>query len=154
MVQAPEIFRGDPYNLKADVYSFSLLCHEVLTLERPYSDIPHGYHDKLVFHEGCRPELSMEWPNDLRFFLKVGWSENIRKRPEMEHIPAALRDVILPQLLPPTKYKNNPQFQKSILRKKKAKQVQPTKMAYNQTFLTHCQQQQQQGPLRNIQGAT
>ena len=31
---APEVAMGKSYNLTADVYSFSLLCHELLSLEQ------------------------------------------------------------------------------------------------------------------------
>lgn len=41
--QAPEVGRGDPYNLKAEVYSFGLICWEIWTLEKPYGvDLQQG----------------------------------------------------------------------------------------------------------------
>lgn len=36
---APEVLRGEPYSEKCDVWSYGVVLHELLTRERPYSDI-------------------------------------------------------------------------------------------------------------------
>ena len=35
---APEVLENKAYNLKADVYTFSLVVWAILTLEKPYGD--------------------------------------------------------------------------------------------------------------------
>merc|ERR1711907_865785 len=39
----------EPYNLKTDVYSYGLLFHQVLTMEKPFDDIDDEDHDSFVF---------------------------------------------------------------------------------------------------------
>jgi len=81
---APEIAKGERYNLKADVYSYSLICHEVLTLKKPYGTIASAKHDEAVFHKGLRPEIPKSWPLGFANFLKRSWSTDISGRPTME----------------------------------------------------------------------
>lgn len=81
---APEIAKGEPYNLKADVYSYSLICHEVMTLKKPFGTIASAKHDQAVFFDGVRPEISKSWPIGFANFLKRSWSTNVSGRPTME----------------------------------------------------------------------
>lgn len=81
---APEIAKGEFYNLKADVYSYSLICHEVLSLKKPFGNIASAKHDQAVFYDGVRPEIPRSWPRGFADFLKRSWSSDIRARPTME----------------------------------------------------------------------
>lgn len=36
---APELVKHEPYNIKADIYSWAILSWEILAVERPYADI-------------------------------------------------------------------------------------------------------------------
>jgi serine/threonine protein kinase len=81
---SPECARGEEYNLKADVYTFALLCHELISLEKPYDDLPSGQHDELVFFAGVRPIVPNAWPQEVRSLLQRCWSDGISSRPTME----------------------------------------------------------------------
>ncbi|CAJ1949707.1 unnamed protein product [Cylindrotheca closterium] len=81
---APEIAKGEPYNLKADVYSYSLICHEVMTLKKPFGTIASAKHDQAVFYDGVRPEVLKSWPRGFVNLLKRSWSTDVVGRPTME----------------------------------------------------------------------
>lgn len=81
---SPECARGEPYNTKADVYSFGLVFHEVLSLERPFSkNLDAEDHYRSVYLKHRRPFLPKHWPRPLRNFIKNCWSDSISNRPTM-----------------------------------------------------------------------
>lgn len=87
---APEIARGDPYNLKADVYSFAILLYEVLNLSKAW----HGFQPQeiktKVLTRKQRPLVSMFWPAPLRDLLKSTWSDTPGGRLSMTHVQSIL----------------------------------------------------------------
>lgn len=83
---SPEVARREPYNLKADVYSFAVLSHQIMTLQKPYDDITDEDHDELVFYKGVRPFLPLGLPAHTRDLLSKAWSHNISERPNMETV--------------------------------------------------------------------
>ena len=84
---SPECARGEPYNTKADVYSFGLLFHEVLSLEIPFSKtIDAEDHYQSVYLKHQRPSLPKEWPKSLRNLIRNCWSNSISNRPTMEKV--------------------------------------------------------------------
>eukprot|EP00934_Nitzschia_sp_Nitz4_P001354 Nitzschia sp. Nitz4//scaffold285_size24199//14028//15328//NITZ4_008424-RA/size24199-processed-gene-0.5-mRNA-1//1//CDS//3329545713//1354//frame0 len=91
---APECARGEPYNAKADVYSFALLCHEIYSLQKPYDDVPPELHDDLVFLQGARPCLNPTWPQPFRHLLHNAWSPSIYDRPTMHQLQLQFSTVM------------------------------------------------------------
>lgn len=87
---SPEVAKREPYNLKADVYSYAVLAHQILTLQKPYDDITDDDHDELVFFKGVRPFIPAGLPNNTRELLGRAWSQNISDRPNMETIRQAM----------------------------------------------------------------
>jgi len=83
---SPEVARREPYNLKADVYSYAVLTHQIITLQKPYDDITDDDHDELVFFKGVRPFLPVALPMHTKDLLAKSWSMNISDRPNMETI--------------------------------------------------------------------
>lgn len=83
---SPEVARREPYNLKADVYSFAVLSHQIITLQKPYDDVTDEDHDELVFYKGVRPFLPVGLPAHSRDLLHKAWSHNISERPNMETV--------------------------------------------------------------------
>ena len=82
---SPECARGEPYNAKADVYAFGLVCHEILSAKLPFSEFDRSEdHYQSVFLEHTRPNLPWRWPRALRNFLGNCWSNGISNRPTME----------------------------------------------------------------------
>ena len=104
---APEIARGELYNLRSEVYTVCLLVHEVLTLQKPYDELAPEDHSKLVHFDlpGYRPPIFSEWdwPAELQECLHLGWG-NITHRPSMKDVHSVLKKAlpkICPELLQP-----------------------------------------------------
>lgn len=103
---APEIARGEPYNLKSEVYTVTLLVHEVLTLQKPYEELAPEDHGKLVHFDlpGYRPPIFSEWkwPAELEDALHKGFGD-ITQRPSMKELHSVLKKALpklCPELLP------------------------------------------------------
>ena len=98
---APEIARGEAYNLRSEVYTVCLLIHEVLTLTKPYDELPPEHHGQSVHFDipGYRPPIReiWNWPTELRQLLERGWGD-IRQRPSMKEVHSVLKRA-LPKLL-------------------------------------------------------
>jgi len=86
---SPECARREPYNLKADVYSFAVLAHQILTLQKPYDDVTDEDHDELVFVKGVRPFIPVGLPNTTKELFNYSWSHTISERPNMETVRQA-----------------------------------------------------------------
>jgi len=92
---APEVGRSMPYNLSADVYSFSTLMWELCTLEQPYSGMTPTTHRELVINGPYRPPIDEDWPINLRRIMERGWSGDINERPSMmDYCTALEREIV------------------------------------------------------------
>jgi len=93
---APEVFKGELYNEKCDVYSFTVLLWEILTCKRPYSKVATDYDKfvKRVFVDGNRPSLPRAWSKRLRDDLfKLGWHTDVSKRLDIRKVENILRHL-------------------------------------------------------------
>lgn len=61
---APEVTNGEQYNEKCDVFSFSIIMFEVLTLLEPYQGIPRF---NIEVQVAKRPDLRPQVPDDVQF---------------------------------------------------------------------------------------
>jgi serine/threonine protein kinase len=91
---SPEVFLGKPYNLKADVYSFSIVLHELISLETPYRMYNAALHEMMVCHEGMRPRIPSWWPDELQVLLETGWAANPRERHSIKQVCLCLKEFI------------------------------------------------------------
>eukprot|EP00540_Astrosyne_radiata_P010662 CAMPEP_0116847742 /NCGR_PEP_ID=MMETSP0418-20121206/14601_1 /TAXON_ID=1158023 /ORGANISM="Astrosyne radiata, Strain 13vi08-1A" /LENGTH=406 /DNA_ID=CAMNT_0004479217 /DNA_START=40 /DNA_END=1261 /DNA_ORIENTATION=+ len=83
---APEVRRKQPYNQKADVYSFGMVLLEILSLNQPeYSQEENEY----VKQVPCQC-----WPEPLRQLVIRTTTEDMTKRPTM----AEVRDELIQQV--------------------------------------------------------
>jgi serine/threonine protein kinase len=88
---APEVGLRKPYNLKADVYSWSMLMWYIMALEPPMGMYtPTMFMDR-VFRKGVRPMVNCKWPEKLGELMKACWSETIDERPSFQTIMISLR---------------------------------------------------------------
>eukprot|EP00535_Pseudo-nitzschia_heimii_P002556 CAMPEP_0197176242 /NCGR_PEP_ID=MMETSP1423-20130617/2239_1 /TAXON_ID=476441 /ORGANISM="Pseudo-nitzschia heimii, Strain UNC1101" /LENGTH=429 /DNA_ID=CAMNT_0042625589 /DNA_START=285 /DNA_END=1574 /DNA_ORIENTATION=+ len=90
---AVEVIRKDPYNLKADVFSYSILLWEIMALAKPYDGLLGPQVKESVSLFGERPSVPRSWPVAIRRLLRRGWSESISNRPTMENILDTLTKV-------------------------------------------------------------
>jgi len=89
---APEVARFEPYNLKADVYSFSILLYEILALVKPFANFNPETMNQKVFHEhGVRPKLNpSSWPAGITNILQECMCYDIALRPTMGEVHEVL----------------------------------------------------------------
>jgi len=93
---APEVALGLPYNELCDVYSFSLLLWELLSLQKPYPNLSPASMRESVWHDASpeRPRIhSTTWPMSIQDLLQRGWSPILSKRPPMNTITLLLGNV-------------------------------------------------------------
>ncbi|KAL7526513.1 hypothetical protein ACHAXR_001521 [Thalassiosira sp. AJA248-18] len=79
---APELLRGEEYNLKADVYSFAIILWEMLAGQQPYAFVRNR--NQLVHHvvqEQGRPGVDSRWPAKIKNVLESSFGDKIEIRP-------------------------------------------------------------------------
>lgn len=96
---APEVANGHPYNLKVDVYCFSLIWWQVMALRKPYGN----YTDEMslshaVFTRGERPPIkkrSDSFSPATGRLLQQGWDGNVQKRADIRTLKRGIRAEIV-----------------------------------------------------------
>lgn len=91
---AVEVIRKEPYNLRADVFSYSILLWEIMALTKPYEGLLGNQVKESVSLFGERPLVPRSWPVAIRRLLRRGWSESISNRPTMDEIHKTLTKVL------------------------------------------------------------
>jgi hypothetical protein len=95
--RAPEVFEveenREKYTKSADVYSFSMLCFEVLTGDVPFKDKPLGTLLQSI-RDGVRPQLPHAdyCPDYLSALIEKCWATNAVERPQFPVICQLLVD--------------------------------------------------------------
>lgn len=90
---AVEVIQKKRYNLKADVFSFSILLWEIIAMLKPYNGLPGPQVKEMVSLRGTRPAVPWSWPFRLRKLLKGGWSKNHIERPTMKNVKSTLENI-------------------------------------------------------------
>ena len=91
---AVEVIRKEPYNLKADVFSYSILLWEILALTKPYEGLLGPQVKESVSVYGERPTVPRSWPVAIRRLLRSGWGESMENRPTMDELYEVLEKEI------------------------------------------------------------
>mmetsp|Transcript_22856 Transcript_22856/g.34660 ORF Transcript_22856/g.34660 Transcript_22856/m.34660 type:complete len:367 (+) Transcript_22856:145-1245(+) len=87
---SPECAMSRKYGMASDVYSFTLLLWEILTLEVPFREMSRAeILDQLECGDYELP-LQEYWPSDLKKCIKNGFSSVISKRPTIETMHSTL----------------------------------------------------------------
>ncbi|PRW56562.1 serine threonine- kinase CTR1-like isoform X1 [Chlorella sorokiniana] len=92
---APETFDGKRVNEKVDVYSFAILCWEMLTGRVPWREL--AGHMQIIFQVGVmrqRLPLPDTCPPFLRALIEECWEEDPAARPAFPAIRQRLREEI------------------------------------------------------------
>ena len=114
---APEVYKGEPYNTSADIYSFSIMLWEILTMKKPYDGFNDQQHAKLVFYGTYRPDITTNSiPKLLGSVLESGWSSDLHKRPNFETIQKVLSDLISLSQVQSNPQINNFDFESLIMK--------------------------------------
>ncbi|XP_065841485.1 uncharacterized protein [Oscarella lobularis] len=103
LFRAPEIIRGEAYNIAVDVYSYGITLWEIMTAKYPYVE---KFEQKLtvtdildlVVNTGVRPEIPVHCTEDLTKLAISCWNENPLERPTFEKIVPTLEGIWLSQV--------------------------------------------------------
>eukprot|EP01122_Echinamoeba_exundans_P014271 TRINITY_DN6425_c0_g1_i1.p1 TRINITY_DN6425_c0_g1~~TRINITY_DN6425_c0_g1_i1.p1 ORF type:complete len:771 (+),score=146.46 TRINITY_DN6425_c0_g1_i1:137-2449(+) len=77
---APEVFDNQPYDSKADIYSFGIIMWELYTKQTPFADV-NAFEIPRVVTRGDRPPIPKEMPKDYAKLMKQCWHAKPSKRP-------------------------------------------------------------------------
>jgi len=102
---APEVANYRPYNLKADVYGFTMVMYETLALKKPFEGYTPDMLQEKVFNCnggkcGARPKLfslAVTLSDDVVKLLHNGWAHNMKLRPTMQEAHVILRKAVKKQ---------------------------------------------------------
>lgn len=83
---SPEVYLGKHYNVKADTYSWAIVFHSMITLQRPFEMYNAELHKVMVCEEGIRPTIYKEWPHPIQQLLSTGWTGQSSHRPSMKEV--------------------------------------------------------------------
>ena len=79
------------YPLKCDIYSYAMVCYEVLTGCLPYSNCYNAIDMMKMVLKGERPGLPKDCPPRLKALIENCWDQNPRKRPGFDEICLELK---------------------------------------------------------------
>lgn len=93
---APEMIKNEPYDEKADVYSFGICLWELYTRKIPYRDLglsPSHLVVKVV-REALRPPLHRAMPEPYVNLVEKCWHPKPKHRPTFDQILATLEEFL------------------------------------------------------------
>lgn len=91
---APEVALGQPYNDKADLYSFGVLMWQMASDEVPFAGASKADYLKFACAQGDRPNMVYSWPKEFKALVAACWHEDSRQRPSFKEVVAALDALI------------------------------------------------------------
>lgn len=94
MYMAPEVVKGEKYNLSADVYSFGLILWQLCALDDPYTYMDINDHMDYVVNWNFRPKVDDTWPSALCLMMEMCWSKDLFVRPVMKEVYKVLTKEI------------------------------------------------------------
>ncbi|XP_077567606.1 mitogen-activated protein kinase kinase kinase 7 isoform X2 [Stigmatopora nigra] len=84
---APEVFEGNNYSEKCDVFSWGIILWEVVTRRKPFDEIGGpAFRIMWAVHNGTRPPMIKTLPKPIENLMTSCWSKDPSKRPSMEEI--------------------------------------------------------------------
>ncbi|KAF0895878.1 hypothetical protein E2562_016601 [Oryza meyeriana var. granulata] len=89
---APEVISHEPYNNKADVYSFSIVLWELMTSKIPYKDLS-PLQAAVGVRQGLRPQLPENAHPRLLNLMQRCWQAVASHRPSFSDIITELEDI-------------------------------------------------------------
>mmetsp|Transcript_26174 Transcript_26174/g.36902 ORF Transcript_26174/g.36902 Transcript_26174/m.36902 type:complete len:176 (-) Transcript_26174:135-662(-) len=95
---APEVAMGKPYNAKGDIYSFSLIAYQIMSLQaKIFNNFTISKMMDQVVKQGKRPLFplsSRTWPDSICLLIKAGWMSDFRERPTAKAMHHTLKHVL------------------------------------------------------------
>mmetsp|Transcript_13847 Transcript_13847/g.38050 ORF Transcript_13847/g.38050 Transcript_13847/m.38050 type:complete len:203 (-) Transcript_13847:1215-1823(-) len=91
---APEVGLRQPYNLSADIYSWSMIMWFILALEPPFAFYTQDMLYDRVLHRGSRPAVFRSWPSEVAAIMQRAWDTNIANRPSFGEIKLVVKQEL------------------------------------------------------------
>jgi serine/threonine protein kinase len=89
----PEVLANQSYNEKADVYSYGIICWELLTRECPYDKMTPIQCALAVLNRNQRPEIPKWCPPALQALIRSCIKKDPDERPSFTDILDALDKI-------------------------------------------------------------
>lgn len=86
---APEVFEKQPYDTKADVYSFGIVMWELYTKQIPFQDL-NTFEIPIAVIKGDRPAIPKDCPKEYAKIMQLCWHKKPSKRPTFQKIVKSL----------------------------------------------------------------
>jgi serine/threonine protein kinase len=118
---APEIFNGEEYTFKSDIYSIAMLMWEISSEQPPFMNYEHGHDLAINIVNGMRPKIISEIPLKYKILMEQCWDADPLKRPNTNTLLNKMREEKLSYFIKITQM--NYLSQKQILIKKRVIQV-------------------------------
>ena len=83
---APELFVGDAYSQKSDIYAFGILMWEISSREKPFHELVHDKLLALRIFKGLRPTITNDTPQFYRDLMQKCWHSDPTQRPTAKEI--------------------------------------------------------------------
>lgn len=92
---APEVAKQQPYNHKADVYSFGVILWEMLAGKKSFNGMrTEEEYFGFVVKSGGRPPFHDDWSITLCSLISDCWHSDLNKRPDFEQIITRLDKLL------------------------------------------------------------
>lgn len=92
---APEVFEGEDYSEKCDVFSWGIILWEVLTRRKPFDEIGGpAFRIMWAVHTGTRPPLIQGCPRPIEELMTKCWSKESSHRPSMHEVVNAMNELM------------------------------------------------------------
>ena len=91
---APEVALKQPYNEKADVYSFGIMLWQMARDRVPFKGMTRDEFMEHVVHRGERPKLDKSWPQSFSKMMAACWNKDQKLRPSFKELSRLLQSLI------------------------------------------------------------
>jgi len=91
---APEVLDRQPYNTSADVFSFGVLLHEMISMEVPFEGYDVESHFNAVVRDDMRPAIDDGWDSLVKQVIRDCWEREPDRRPNFDSIEKHLNDTV------------------------------------------------------------
>ena len=92
---APEVGLGKSYNLKSDIYSWSMVMWFILALEPPFGFYTEEMIQDRVMNRGTRPAIFKRWNRMIGDIMRASWDTDINERPSFLEISLVLKQELI-----------------------------------------------------------
>jgi mitogen-activated protein kinase kinase kinase 7 len=90
---APEVFEGDTYTEKCDVFSWGIILWEIVSRQQPFKEFENPLTVLWKVHNGQRPPLVEGCPKPIENLMTACWAPVPAKRPAMSTVVEIMRKL-------------------------------------------------------------